>query len=130
MEQDHRVCISCFNVPIVYLSTVAKNELRQLEAQREKEELVRIIEENKRLEQEKAAKLWQQNLQYQHDLEGQIDHNNRMRDARIRSEEEEDRLGMQAEREYQERIKSALKSVHVENMHPFRRHLMSMQNQA
>ncbi|XP_067667219.1 cilia- and flagella-associated protein 53-like [Haliotis asinina] len=109
---------------------LAQNELRQLEAQREKEELVRIIEENKRLEQERAEKLWQRNMQYQHDLEGQIDHNNRMRDAQIRSQEEEDRLGMQAEREYQEKIKSALKSVHVENMHPFRRHLMAMQNQA
>ena len=114
---------------VCFFISVAQNELKQLASQQEKEELIRTIEENKQHEMERVEKLRLQNLQYQRDLEGQIDHNARMRSEKVYREEEEYVLGLQAEKEYQTKLKDCLNSAKVETMHPFRRHLMSIQGQ-
>lgn len=66
-------------------------------------------------------KNWHKNRQYQSDLVGQIDYNQRLRQQEIDREEEEYRLGMQAEWEYQQRLKSCLDNPEVDRPHPMRR---------
>ena len=60
----------------LFLAVIA-NERAQAEAQREREELLIAIEENKRLEKEAAAKRHREGLMHQNDLLGQIDYNRR-----------------------------------------------------
>jgi len=57
---------------------VLENGKKQLESERERQELLRTIEENKRLEIEKEQKIWNQNLAYQTDLADQITYNKQL----------------------------------------------------
>lgn len=97
------------------------NERKQMEAEIERQELLRTIAENKILEQEKTEKNWNKNRTYQDDLVGQIKYNNQLRDLELRRDEEEFVLGMHAEREYQTRLKDCLDSPEYDKLHPMRR---------
>lgn len=98
-----------------------ENERKRAISEQEREELLRTIEENRKYEYEQMEKNWHKNRQYQSDLVGQIDYNQRLRQQEIDREEEEYRLGMQAEWEYQQRLKSCLDNPEVDRPHPMRR---------
>lgn len=53
------------------------NEQRQVEAAKDREELLKKIEENKQHEQQQADKRWQKDKSHQNDLLGQMDYNRR-----------------------------------------------------
>ncbi|OWF34875.1 cilia- and flagella-associated protein 53-like [Mizuhopecten yessoensis] len=97
------------------------NDRKQREAEMERQELLRTIEENKILEQQKMEKNWNKNRSYQQDLRGQITYNNQLRELEFQREDEEFILGMQAEREYQARLKDCLDSPEYDKLHPMRR---------
>lgn len=97
------------------------NQIRQQEAERERLELIRTIEENRRLETEQAEKLHAKHQQYQDDLIGQIEYNQNLRREQFLRDEDEYMKGMQAEREYQSRLKACLDNPEYERMHPMRR---------
>lgn len=97
------------------------NIVRQREAELERQELLKTIEENRRIEDEKARKYWEKQHNYQSDLVGQIEYNQRLRQDQFEREEREYKKGMQAEKEYQERLKNCLDNPEYEKMHPMRR---------
>ncbi|XP_071169763.1 cilia- and flagella-associated protein 53-like [Mytilus edulis] len=101
-----------------------ENEKKQAVAEREKVELLRTIEENKKYEYEQMEKNWHKNQQYQNDLSGQIDYNHRLKQQDFERDEAEYRLGMQAEFEYQQRLKTCLDNPEVDRPHPMRRAMM------
>jgi hypothetical protein len=106
---------------------VVENDRKQRQAEAERLELLSTIEENRRLEEQQAAKLWERNANYQKDLQGQIDYNQKLREYEHQREAEEFLLGMQAEREYQIRLKDCLDNSEYDKLHPMRR---AMRNSA
>jgi hypothetical protein len=56
-----------------------QNEKKQAVAERERIELIKTIEENRKYEYEQMEKMWHKNRNYQSDLAGQIDYNQRLR---------------------------------------------------
>lgn len=106
---------------------MAENDRKQRVAKEERMELLRTIEENRRLEEQQAAKLWEKNHNYQRDLQDQIIYNSKIRELEQHRDEEEFLLGMQAEREYQVRLKECLDNPQYDKLHPMRR---AMQNSA
>lgn len=120
------------NLPVNFLQLylylpVAENDRKQRVAEEERMELLRTIEENRRLEEQQAAKLWEKNHNYQRDLQDQIIYNSKIRELEQHRDEEEFLLGMQAEREYQVRLKECLDNPQYDKLHPMRR---AMQNSA
>lgn len=85
------------------------------------------IEENRRLDAEKAAKRHAQNVQYQNDLQSQMDYNAQLREDQRRRDEYEQLMGMQAEHEYQARLKDALDNAAFTRLHPMRRAMLANQ---
>jgi len=102
-----------------------ENEVKQRKAEVERQELLRTIEENKRIEEQQAEKMWRKNQGYQTDLRGQIEYNRRIKELERKQEEEEFLLGLQAEREYQYKLKNCLDNTEFEKIHPMRRHLQN-----
>ncbi|XP_076465086.1 cilia- and flagella-associated protein 53-like [Babylonia areolata] len=100
---------------------LAENNRRKAENEKERVALLRSIEENRQYEMEQAAKRMAENARYQSDLQDQIHYNSQMRDERRRNEEFEFLMGMQAEKEYQEKLKSALDNPTFDRLHPMRR---------
>lgn len=97
------------------------NIVKQDAAERERLELLRTIEENRKIEEEQAKKVWEKHHNYQSDLVGQIEYNQRLRQDQFEREEREYMKGMQAEKEYQEKLKNCLDNPEYERMHPMRR---------
>ena len=113
----------------VLLLVVLDNESQQIVAQKEKEELLQQMEEYRREEAVRGAKEQAKSMQYQRDLEGQMDYNARLRDQ-LRSEEQAEVSAChQAELEYEGKLKFALDHPYVGRMHPMRRQLMKQQQQ-
>lgn len=100
---------------------LSQNVVKQREAELERQELLRMIEENRRIEDEKARKFWEKERNYQSDLAGQIEYNQRLRQEQFERDEREYMKGMQAEREYQEKLKNCLDNPEYERMHPMRK---------
>ena len=73
---------------------VNANIVRQREAELERQELLKTIEENRRIEDEKARKYWEKQHNYQSDLVGQIEYNQRLRQDQFEREEREYKKGM------------------------------------
>lgn len=94
-----------------------------MEAEQDREELMRVIEENQKTERTLREKLWVKNHQYQQDLEGQIHHNHQLRQQEYLRDNEEYTLGLQAEREYQHKLKDCLSNPTFDKLHPMRRTL-------
>ena len=65
------------------------NVEKQREAEFERQELTRVIEENRRIEEEQARKFWEKQHNYQSDLVGQIEYNQRLRQDQFEREEQE-----------------------------------------
>ena len=105
------------------------NGERQIEAQHEREELLRKIEENKRIEQEQYEKLKKKNEKHQQDLIGQMDYNRRQLDAERAEEERQWRAQQDAEMEYRQKLKEALENPPTDKMHPMRRAAMGRNSQ-
>lgn len=108
-------------VKILFFFAVRANELKQMEADQDREELMKVIEENQKTEQALREKLWAKNHQYQQDLEGQINHNRELRQQEYTRDNEEYVLGLQAEREYQYKLKDCLSNPTFDKLHPMRR---------
>lgn len=102
-----------------------ENQRRKAENERERIHLLQTIEENHNYEAERAAKRMAGNLQYQNDLQEQINYNEYQRQERLKNEEYEHLMGMQAEKEYQEKLKNALDNPTFERLHPMRRAMMN-----
>ena len=98
-----------------------KNEQLKREADKERDELERVIEEHKRMAQESNDKLKQRNRTYQRDLEMQIGYQKAIK-ARGKEEELDDYLaGKEAEKEYQRKLQAAIERPQSEKLHPSRR---------
>ncbi|XP_053406176.1 cilia- and flagella-associated protein 53-like [Mercenaria mercenaria] len=100
---------------------LSANMVRQQEAEQERQDLQRTIEENRQHEEDLARKNKEKHMTYQNDLLGQIEHNQNLRRAQFERDEDEYMMGMQAEREYQSRLKSCLDNPEYEKIHPMRR---------
>ena len=104
---------------------MSKNSLQQLEAKREGDELVRKIEENKRLEEEKRLKVHTQNHQHQDDLMGQMRYNVTQKQLQTDWDEREWQAQMDAEKEYRVKLEEALAKPDVHKIHPTRHAIIS-----
>lgn len=100
---------------------VAENVARQQEAEHERQQLLRTIEENRQHEEDLARRNKEKHMTYQRDLLGQIEHNHNLQRAQFERDEDEFMKGMQAEREYQSRLKACLDNPEYEKVHPVRR---------
>lgn len=100
---------------------------KQQDAEREREELLRMIEENRRHEEEQAIRNKEKHMNYQRDLLGQIQHNTNLQREQFERDEQEYLMGMQAEREYQARLKACLDNPEYEKVHPMRRAMAQRQ---
>ena len=127
IKQKHvlHILINFFCCP-----TVRANEMRQLEAAQEREELRQTIADNTRLDMEEAAKNMQERLRYQQDLIDQMAYNHTIREGERALENDEFMKAQQAEREYQVRMKEVLDNPTVEKLHPMRKGLMVVGNSA
>lgn len=103
-----------------------ENRRQKEENERERLHLLQAIEDNRRYEMEQAAKRMATSLQYQDDLQQQINYNVQVREEQVRNDEYEHLMGMQAEKEYREKLKNALDNPVFDRLHPIRR---VMQNQ-
>jgi len=100
-----------------------ENMKRQQEEKSERDRILNLIEENKRMELENMQKRKTNNLRYQQDLVDQMSYETRIRSARIDDEEREFIVGQQAEAEYQQKLRQCLDEPHGSaKMHPMRRH--------
>jgi len=97
--------------------------MKQQDAQREREDLLKLIETNRRQEEELAIKNKEKHMNYQQDLRSQIQHNDNLAREQFERDEQEYFKGMQAEREYQGRLKACLDNPEYEKVHPMRRAL-------
>ena len=104
---------------------MAENDRLKAENERERVELLRSIEENRQYDAEQASKRMASSLRYQNDLQDQIHYNEQMREERRRNEDFEYLMGMQAEKEYQEKLKNALDNPTFERLHPMRRAMLN-----
>ncbi len=100
---------------------MAQNELRREEAKRDREELLRKIEENRQLDAAERQRLSDQNRLHQDDLRGQIAYNSRLRENRQQEKLREWESQSAAEAEYQRKLKLALENPQIEKLHPMRR---------
>ena len=104
---------------------MAENDRRKAENERERLALLRSIEENRQYEAQQASKRMAENMRYQSDLQDQIHYNDQLREERRRNEEFEYLMGMQAEKEYQEKLKNALDNPTFDRLHPLRRAMLN-----
>ncbi|NP_001171797.1 coiled-coil domain-containing protein 11-like [Saccoglossus kowalevskii] len=101
------------------------NKEKQEEARKECEAMLAAIEEHKRLEAEREAKVKSQNLQYQNDLEGQLDYEKRVKEVAKDEEYREYLKGLDAEAQYQAKLKEALSRPVIDKSHPMRKAYMA-----
>ena len=108
---------------------MAENETKRAEAQREREEIIRRIEENKALEKEQHQRLEEQNLRHLADLKGQMAYNKQLRNIDQTEAEREWAVQQEAEREYRRKLEVALANPSIEKVHPLRRTSATMQQE-
>jgi len=87
---------------------------------REREQMRAAIMEHKLLEMENQERIRQRNLGLQRDLEMQMDYQGRVKDKQREEEREEFLQGMEAEAEYQRKLKEALDRPQIDKVHPMR----------
>jgi len=98
------------------------------EMQREREQILATIAENRRVDEEQAAKLRDQNSAYRSDLLGQIDYNRRQRDQQQDERRRLEERQKDAELEYQSRIQYLREKPVMQKIHPIRRGLYQSQS--
>lgn len=104
---------------------MAQHEKKKLIGQKERQELLELIEVNKRIEREQQEKIRVKHLRHQDDLLGQMDYNERQEQLRLLEERQEHLLSQEAEGDYQRRLKDALDRPFIDKVHPTRRRLMN-----
>jgi len=93
----------------------------QQSVQKERQELLGQMEEHRRLENERIARIRMENLQYQNDLEQQISYQRQQKDKQIEEARRELELTHRAEKNYQRKLRSALTNPNRERQqHPLR----------
>ncbi|XP_071794477.1 cilia- and flagella-associated protein 53-like [Asterias amurensis] len=100
---------------------LARNAKAQVELEKERELMQAAMDEHNRLEKEKLASIRRENLAYQDNLLGQIDYTRRQKEVGQDEEHREYLKGMEAEAEYQAKLKEALARPIIDKMHPMRR---------
>ena len=100
---------------------MARNAKAQVELEKERELMQAAMDEHNRLEEEKLASIRRENLAYQDNLLGQIDYTRRQKEVGQDEEHREYLKGMEAEAEYQAKLKEALARPIIDKMHPMRR---------
>jgi len=98
------------------------------EMQREREEILATIAENKRADEEKTGKLREQNVAYRGDLLGQIDYNRRQRAQQTDEQVRLEQMQKESELEYQRKISYLLEKPVMQKVHPLRRGLYHSQS--
>ena len=110
------------------MCAVEMNLGRREEAQREREQILSTIAENRRLDAEQAARLRDQNVAYRTDLVGQIDYNRRLRSRQADEERRLDDGQRQAELEYRRKVDYLRAKPVMQKVHPTRRGLYQSQS--
>lgn len=105
----------------IYFFTVATNSVAQEQARLEGESMLASIEEHKRLEDAKNEAIRQDNLGYQQDLLDQVDYSRRQGEVVQDEEHREFLKGLDAEAQYQAKLKEALGRPVIDKVHPMRR---------
>ena len=103
---------------------VAANAQAQEEARQQGEDMLAAIMEHNRLEDEKNERIHQENLKYQQDLIDQVDFAERQKQL---EKDEDHRLylsGLEAEAQYQAKLKEALARPVIDKVHPMRKAYM------
>ena len=107
---------------------VAMNQNQRQEAQREREQLMARIAENKQYDQQQAAKLLDDNKAYRRELLGQIDYNRRQRSQHADEMKRQEETQKEAELEYKRKIEHLLEKPVIQKVHPLRRGLYQSQS--
>ena len=103
---------------------MAANAQAQEEARQQGEDMLAAIMEHNRLEDEKNERIHQENLKYQQDLIDQVDFAERQKQL---EKDEDHRLylsGLEAEAQYQAKLKEALARPVIDKVHPMRKAYM------
>jgi len=104
------------------------NLRRREETQKEREQLMSMIAENRRVDDEQAAALRDQNSSYRADLRGQIDYNRRQRTLAADERTRLDQQQRDAEQEYRRKIDYLRDKPVMQQIHPIRRGLYQSQS--
>ena len=104
------------------------NARRREEAEKEREEILSTIAENRRADDQQAAKLRDQNTAYRSDLLGQIDYNRRLRSHLANEQQRLVDRQKAAELEYQRKIDHLRDKPVIHKIHPIRRGLVQSQS--
>lgn len=107
---------------------LATNSEAQEQARLEGESMLASIEEHKRLEDAKNEAIRQDNLGYQQDLLDQVDYSRRQGEVVQDEEHREFLKGLDAEAQYQAKLKEALGRPVIDKVHPMRRAHMERQS--
>ncbi|ELT96543.1 hypothetical protein CAPTEDRAFT_143123, partial [Capitella teleta] len=97
------------------------NELRQEEARKDREDLLRRIDENRRFEEEESRKRSAKIKNYENDLLGQMAYNHQLRQEEMDEEVRTWHSQLDAEKEYQRKLEELRSTPYIEKMHPLRR---------
>ncbi|XP_071845360.1 cilia- and flagella-associated protein 53-like [Apostichopus japonicus] len=106
---------------------VAENEKAQAVAAKETELMLAAMEEHRRLEEEKRARVFHENKQYEQDLLQQVNFRLRMEEHEKDEDYREYLKGLETEAEYQAKLKEALARPNIDKLHPFRKAHMTKQ---
>jgi len=102
--------------------------MQREETQKEREQIQATIAENKRLDQDQAARLRDQNTAYYSDLRGQIDYNRRQRGLMDDEQRRVEERQKEAELEYQRKVEYLRGKPVMQRIHPTRRGLYQSQS--
>ena len=106
------------------------NLSRREETEREREQILAMIADNKRLDEQQATKLRDHHMAYRADLLGQIDYNRRLRHQQMDEQRRLDDRQREAEAEYRRKIDHLLDKPVIQKVHPIRRGLYQSQSAA
>uniref|UniRef100_A0A8C2ABL7 Cilia- and flagella-associated protein 53 n=1 Tax=Cyprinus carpio TaxID=7962 RepID=A0A8C2ABL7_CYPCA len=121
----HGVCIYIylFILKVLFFSLVNENIQKQAEPFKEREELERILQENKLLDEEEKNRLREATQEYQADLLAQMLYRQRIREAEQAEKEYEFQKGLMYQEQYNKKIQEILSRPisSTTAVHPFRR---------
>lgn len=89
--------------------------------------MLAAMEEHRRLEEEKRARVFHENKQYEQDLLQQVNFRLRMEEHEKDEDYREYLKGLETEAEYQAKLKEALARPNIDKLHPFRKAHMTKQ---
>lgn len=105
---------------VLYYFVVEINWREQEAAWKERDEILRNIEEHRLLEAEQIAQIKDEQKRYQMDLLQQIEYQRLLKEREQMEEQREFELGQEAEMEYKRRLVTAVEKTPTEKQHPMR----------